>query len=113
MTELFARRLFALIVVIAATLTVAVAADAKAQTFGRNKVQYDRFDFRILPTAHFDVYFYPAESTATADAARMAERWYQRHSSLLNLTFTGNPLIFYADPPDFQQSNVVEGQIGI
>jgi WD40 repeat protein len=82
-----------------------------AQYFGRNKVQYDRFDFRILPTEHFQIYFYPAESLATADAARLAERWYVRHKSLLEHEFTGNPLIFYADHPDFQQSNVIEGLI--
>lgn len=89
------------------------SAPVGAQTFGRSKVQYDRFDFRILPTPHFSVYFYPAESLATADAARMAERWYERHAALLTHTFANNPLIFYADPPDFQQSNVVEGEIGV
>ncbi|MEO7520376.1 MAG: basic secretory protein-like protein, partial [Gemmatimonas sp.] len=88
-------------------------ASAKSQSFGRSKVQYDNFNFRILPTPHFSVYFYPAESLATADAARMAERWYDRHSTLLSHTFENNPLIFYADPPDFQQSNVVEGAIGV
>lgn len=90
-----------------------VSTPTAAQTFGRSKVQYDHFDFRTLNTPHYAVYFYPAESLATADAARMAERWYTRHSSLLNHTFTGSPLIFYADAPDFQQSNVVEGLIGI
>src|SRR5262245_61257710 len=57
------------------------------------------------------MYFYPAESLATADAARMAERWYARHSALLRIKFDKNPVIFYADPPDFQQSNVIEGLI--
>ncbi len=82
-----------------------------AQYFGRNKVQYEHFDFRILPTQHFQLYFYPAESLATADAARMSERWYARHRALLNHEFSANPLIFYADAPDFQQSNVIEGEI--
>ncbi|MES2525310.1 MAG: peptidase S9 [Gemmatimonadota bacterium] len=99
--------------VVIASVAASIAEPAAAQTFGRSKVQYDHFDFRIQPTPHFSVYFYPAESLATADAARMAERWYQRHSTLLNLTFENNPLIFYADPPDFQQSNVVEGEIGV
>jgi Tol biopolymer transport system component len=80
---------------------------APAQYFGRNKVQYDRFDFRILNTEHFAVHFYPAESLAAWDAARMAERWYKRHAELLRHSFTRNPLIFYADQPDFQQSNVI------
>ena len=82
-----------------------------AQYFGRNKVQYDKLDFRILPTDHFRIHFYPAESVATADAARLAERWYARHRALLKHEFSNNPLIFYADPPDFQQSNVIEGEI--
>ncbi len=87
-------------------------ATAEAQAFGRNKVQYDRFNFRVLPSDHYNLFFYPSESLATADAARMAERWYARHSALLNFTFEKNPIILYADPPDFQQSNVIEGLIG-
>jgi dipeptidyl aminopeptidase/acylaminoacyl peptidase len=93
-------------------VVVALAPDAHAQYFGRNKVQYEKMDFRVAPTAHFQVHFYPAESLATADAARMAERWYDRHKTLFRREFAGNPLIFYADAPDFQQSNVIEGLIG-
>ena len=40
---------------------LAVPATAEAQYFGRNKVQYDTFDFRILKTEHFDIYYYPEE----------------------------------------------------
>ncbi|MEP7380956.1 MAG: BamA/TamA family outer membrane protein [Gemmatimonadota bacterium] len=94
------------------TIALGVIANvAQAQYFGRNKVQYDHLSFRILESAHFRSYYYPAESLATADAARMAERWYQRHSTLLDFQFKENPLIFYADAPDFQQSNVIEGLI--
>jgi hypothetical protein len=32
---------------------------AYAQYFGRNKVQYDQFDFKTLKTEHFDLYYYP------------------------------------------------------
>lgn len=103
------RRGWGLLAAVAACL--AVATPAQAQYFGRNKVQYDHFDWRILPSEHFQLYFYPAESLAIIDAARMAERWYARHRSLLKHEFSANPLIFYADAPDFQQSNVVEGFI--
>jgi hypothetical protein len=107
------RRNWMAVLLLGAGTALAIAEPAGGQTFGRSKVQYDRFDFRVLPTPHFSVYFYPAESLATADAARMAERWYERHSALLTHSFENNPLIFYADPPDFQQSNVVEGEIGV
>ncbi len=32
----------------------------RAQWYGRNKVQYQKFDFKIMKTRHFDVYFYLA-----------------------------------------------------
>ena len=88
-----------------------VASPAAGQYFGRNKVQYESFDWRIFRTPHFDAHFYPAESIATADAARMAERWYTRFSGLLGFNFTKRPLVFYADHPDFQQTNVIGGLI--
>ncbi len=95
-----------------ALFVLGLSSSAGAQSFGRNKVQYDRFDFRALATEHFDVHYYPAESLAATDAARMAERWYARHSALLRFESGRSPLIFYADSPDFQQTNVIGGFIG-
>ena len=69
-------RSITLVATLAATL--AVPSVGGAQYFGRNKVQYQTFDFRVMNTPHFDVHYYPAESLVTADAARMAERWYTR-----------------------------------
>lgn len=84
---------------------------ASAQYFGRNKVQYEKFDWHILVTPRFDVHFYPAESLAALDAGRMAERWYTRLAPALRDTFDRRSLIFYANSPDFQQTNVVGGLI--
>jgi hypothetical protein len=86
---------------------VALPRVASAQYFGRNKVQYEKFDFHIMRTPHFDLYFYPAESLVTHDAGRLAERWYARHSDSFRHTFDRKSVIFYADQPDFQQTNVV------
>jgi hypothetical protein len=33
--------------------------DAQFFSFGRNKVQYTQFDWHVLKTEHFDVYYYP------------------------------------------------------
>jgi hypothetical protein len=88
-------------------LLVGLPLSASAQYFGRNKVQYEDFDFRIMRTPHFDLYYYPAESLATFDAGRMAERWYTRHSDTFRHTFDRKSVVFYADQPDFQQTNVV------
>ena len=51
---------------------------ASAQYFGRQKVQYEDFAWRVLDTNHFNIHFYPQEQAATEDAAREAERWYSR-----------------------------------
>jgi hypothetical protein len=105
MTRFASRRvaLFAL----ASAFLFGAAPVATAQYFGRNKVQYEKFDFRIMRTPHFDLYFYPAESLITHDAGRMAERWYARHSDSFRHTFDRKSIVFYADQPDFQQTNVV------
>ena len=94
-----------------AILAAVAPSAAKAQYFGRNKVQYQTFDFRVLSTQHYDLHYYPAESLATADAARMAERWYSRLSGIMRQQFNKKPLVFYADHPDFEQTNVIGGFI--
>jgi Tol biopolymer transport system component len=88
------------------------ASTANAQYFGRNKVQYEKFKFEILRTPHFDVHYYAAEKPAAEDAARMLERWNARYSALFNHPLSARkPIVLYADQPDFQQTNVVSGQL--
>ena len=92
---------------LALSLLLMVPAAGSAQYFGQNKVKYNRFDFQIVSTEHFDVYFYPKERTAALDAARMAERSYARLSRVLNHQFRERKsIILYASPTDFQQTNV-------
>src|SRR3954463_8226075 len=87
-------------------ITAAVCAPLHAQYFGRNKVQYQSFNFQVLKTGHFDIYFYPGEQVAAHEAARMAERWFTRLSVVFNHELNGRqPLILYASPSQFQQTN--------
>ncbi len=89
------------------------ARDAAAQYFGRNKVEYSNFEFRVLATEHFDVYHYPDEAESARLAAQLAERWYARFSTLLGHKLSGRqPLILYGSQPEFQQTNVVSGILG-
>lgn len=86
------------------------ASSLSAQYFGRNKVEYRDFDFRIFATEHFDVYYYPREERAARIAAQLAERWYTRFSTLLNHEFTTRqPLVLYGSQAEFAQTNVVSG----
>ena len=87
--------------------------DAVAQYFGRNKVQFDDFDFQVLESEHFDWHYYPEESEAVMDAIRMGERWYERFARTFQHDFeSSKPVILYSDHPDFQQTNTLSGFIG-
>ncbi|MGD9905204.1 MAG: BamA/TamA family outer membrane protein [Vicinamibacterales bacterium] len=88
-------------------------ATAEAQYFGRNKVRFDTPAFRVLVTEHFDVYFYEAERRGAEQTAQLAERWYRRLSRFFDHELSGRqPLVLYASPAAFRQTNVIDGQIG-
>ena len=104
----FWRRMAAVLV-----LVLAAGSTAQAQYFGRNKVQYRTFEFQILKTDHFDIYYYPEEAEAAQIASRMAERWHARLSRFFGHELRGRQaLILYAVPAHFRQTNAVEGLIG-
>jgi Tol biopolymer transport system component len=85
----------------------------EAQYFGRNKVQYDTFEFKTLKTEHFDIYYYEEERVLANHVARMAERWYARLTRALDHHLSSRqPLVLYASHPDFEQTNVVSGLMG-
>lgn len=71
-----------LITVVSAALALFVPPPAtiEAQYFGRNKVRYDDFVFRVLRTDHLDMYYYYEAQAyqAIQDFGRMSERWYDR-----------------------------------
>ncbi|RPI24126.1 MAG: peptidase S9 [Acidobacteria bacterium] len=81
--------------------------------FGRNKVRYQKFDFKVMKTEHFDIYYYEEERQAVTEAARMAERWYVRLSQVLQHELTSRqPLILYGSHPAFRQTTAIPGTIG-
>jgi Tol biopolymer transport system component len=96
----------------AAVFLFLFASSASAQYFGQNKVQYEKFDFQVLKTTHFDIYYYPEEGKPAQEVAKMAERWYARLSRVLGFELHGRqPVILYASHPHFSQTNVIEGFI--
>ncbi len=100
--------------VLAASLTGWLDGKAHAQYFGRNKVRYEQFDFRRLPTESFDIHFYPSEEVWARTVARLAERWESRLGAMLDHTPQDRyPLILYADRADFRQTNVLPGTISL
>lgn len=100
-----------IVLVLSVTAVLFSPAPASAQ-FGRNKVQYEDFDFRVMSLPHWDLYFYSHEEESIQDVARMSERWYERFARTFQHEFERTkPLIIYADHPDFQQTNTLGGAI--
>jgi Tol biopolymer transport system component len=98
-----------LTILLSLLLVILLAPPATAQYFGRNKVQYDDFDFEVLETENFRIHYYERESLqAVEDFGRMAERWYERFARTFEHAFEGKkPILVYANKADFQQTNAV------
>jgi hypothetical protein len=99
-------------VVLSVLLTLLIVPIAQAQYFGRNKVQWEQFDFKVLQTEHFDIYYYEQEADVVEDIARMSERWYARLSRVFNHSFRKKPIVLYANSADFHQTTTTGGMIG-
>jgi len=95
------------------------AAAAQFGYFGQNKIQYRRFDWRVLRGEHVDLYYYPEEEELGRVALAYAEESYDS----LERRFTHAvrrrvPLIIYASHTDFEQTNILpfvppEGLLGV
>ncbi len=95
-------------------LTLLVAVSLQAQYFGRNKPRYEGFEFQVQQTPHFEIYHYLKNDTLLHELAAQSEQWYSIHQAILQDTFSKrNPVIFYNDHPDFQQTNTISGEISV
>ena len=80
--------------------------------FGRNKVQFNDFDWKVLKTQHFDVYYYNEMEEIATIGGGFAEDAYSEYKEKLNTLVTRRiPLIFYNTSNQFQETNTTEGFI--
>jgi hypothetical protein len=94
-------------VAIALVLVIAAAAPAAAQ-FGKNKIAYDRFDWKVYRSTHFTIYFYEKERAALPKVASYAESAYDDISRALNFQIPKSiNLIYYSTHADFEQTNTI------
>src|SRR3990172_3253368 len=92
---------------LAASLLPAPVA-AQFGTFGTNKIQYRRFDWRVLHSEHVDLHFYPEEEELARVALAYAEESYRDLEGRFRHSVTSRiPLIVYASHSDFEQTNVL------
>lgn len=78
--------------------------------FGKNKIQYSTFDWQVMETDHFRIYFYKDEAEIARIAARIAEDAYHPMAARFNVELRKKvPLIIYSSPAFFAQTNVTPG----
>lgn len=99
------KRFITLFVVFAVALIVA---SPEAWAFGKNKIVYDDFDWKIYSSTHFDVYFYEEERDSLQKVVNLAESAYDEISRKFDYQIAERiPLIYYQTHSAFEQTNVI------
>jgi Tol biopolymer transport system component len=76
--------------------------------FGKNKVQYKKFEWEFIQTNHFDIYYSQNGYELASFAARAAEDAYDSIRKLFRYEINNRiPIVVYNSHNDFQQTNVV------
>ena len=97
---------------LALALTAAPAAAQYHFYFGRNKIQYEGFDWHVLRTDHFDIYYYPEMQALAENGAHFAEEAYAELENRFDFSLNHRvPLIFYSSNLHFKQTNITPGFI--
>src|SRR5215510_1917054 len=108
-------------VLMIAAVVAGWAAIAAAQTpfvpyYGKNNIHYDKFDWHIYTTDHFEIFYYPELEQHLERVAGYAESAYQQISADLKHDLsTKVQLILFKTHSEFEQENVdpSAGQEGV
>ena len=91
----------------AAALMACWSGPAPAQSFGKNKVQYRIFDWHIISSPHFDVYYYQGGDSLALRVLDLAEKANIKLTRDMGHVLSNKvPIILYLSHNDFQQTNV-------
>src|SRR5437867_10950135 len=92
---------------------VLAAASTPALAFGKNKVVYQRFDWKVYHSIHFEIFYYPEEEEFLDQMISFAESAYDKVSKQLDwqpVRQESNspkiPLIYYKTHGEFEQTNI-------
>lgn len=99
-------------IILALFLLLSDISNAQYVGFGRNKVQYNDFEWHTLSTEHFKIYYYPEMKELAEIGAAYAEESYKIHQQNFNYSLIDTvPIIFYATPTHFRETNTTPGLI--
>lgn len=93
-------------------LLLASISQAQFYYFGENKVQYTNFQWKILRTDHFEIYYYPEMTDLADQSAKIAEDGYRCLENKFDINISERiPLILYSSHLYFEQTNTMPGFI--
>jgi len=93
-------------------LSLYLPSSAQFVDFGRNKVQYSDFEWNTMSTEHFKIYYYKEAKELAEQGAYFAEEQYKNLVQKFNHSLYDTvPIIFYASPLHFKQTNTSPGFI--
>jgi Tol biopolymer transport system component len=96
------------------TLMIISLGAVQAQYFGQNKMRYKKLNFNVYDTPHFNIYYYLENDSMMRWLAKESEVWYDMHQQVFQDTFARkNPIIFYNNHPEFQQTTAIRGDISV
>tara|TARA_B100000678_G_scaffold290638_1_gene304103 strand:+ start:762 stop:3932 length:3171 start_codon:yes stop_codon:yes gene_type:complete len=89
-------------------LTLIFICTAFGQSFGKNKVQYQSFDWSYIQTSHFDIYFYGDNQDLAEFTSKVSEDAYAQISTHLSWDLRKRvSILVYNSHNEFQQTNVI------
>ncbi len=93
-------------------LALAPASAAQTVPFGKNKVQYTHFEWRVLSGPRIDVYYYPEEEDLARMALAHGEAWFDvLEERFQHHPFRRVPLVVYSSHQHFEQTNLTRSFI--
>ena len=76
--------------------------------FGKNKVQYDEFEWKKIETTHFDLFFFPEEEELASHTAIIVERQFRDlERKFVHTVRRRIPLVIYSSHIYFEQTNII------
>ncbi|QNH61785.1 PD40 domain-containing protein [Hymenobacter sediminicola] len=85
----------------------AAQAQTSQESFGRVRIQYKKFDWQLLSTQNFNIYYYGGGDVAARRAAEYVEKELQRITALVGYyPYSKTTVMLYNSVGDLRQSNI-------
>ena len=107
MTSLSRKTWLGVSLAMSALLAASTASAQYIPYYGKNKINYDKFTWRVYKSAHFDVYYYPEFEQHLGRLVSYLESSYQHIASELKHEIQSSiPVVFYKTHSEFEQTNL-------